>query len=77
MTGHLHLVVPPSRLDDADYCRRMASKQRDRHLGLSQMAAHETDPADVRFWRGEAAESLRCAEWWESRAALAEEKIND
>lgn len=76
MTEHLHLVVPPSRLDDADYCRRQARKHRDRHLGLSQMAEHETDPEGLKHWRNEAADSLRYAEWWEARAALAEEKIN-
>ena len=56
MTEHLHLAVPSSRLDDPDYCRRMAMKHRDQHLGLTEAAAI----------------NLQHAAWWEARAEEAE-----
>lgn len=72
----LSLVVPGPRLNDPDNCRRMASRHRDLHLGMVAMAENETNPEGVEYWRAEAADSLRLAEWWEAQAARAEEQIN-
>ncbi|WP_425087803.1 hypothetical protein [Stappia sp.] len=72
----LSLVVPFPSLDDAEYCRRMATKHRDRHLGMAAQAENETDPEGKEFWLSEAERSFESARSWEARAELAERKAN-
>lgn len=74
--NRLSLVVPGPRLDDAEYCRRMATKHRDRHLGMAAQAENETDPEGKKFWLSEAERSLEFARSWENRAEIAERKAN-